>query len=229
MRRYAAVLMISLLGACTVQTLPFVIERGATLPAERYLALDRLAAQAVPVTYRLVKPMVGRPEPYWVYSIDPGLDLASLPLQVGPFTAGPTEKARDVAAALPAEIVEALNEPRLFAQVGTAPVPGGLVLTGTVTRASTDVVSGGLTAALTQVEARLTRNGTVVGSMQVNALQLDGSPQMPLAFMLYSAAQGSRAAYIGRKFREMFDGVAAGRTDGIDTETVSKRFVMAPP
>lgn len=209
--------------------MPFAIEPGATLPADRYLALERLAAQATPVTYRRVKPLVGRPEPSWLYAIEPGLDLASFPLQVGLFTAGSTAKAHDAAAALPGEIVDALREPRLFASVGTEPMPGALVLTRSVTRATTDEVDGSMTAAMTQVEARLTRNGTVVGVMQVNALQLDGSSQMPLASMLYSAAQGSRAAYIGRKFHEMFEGAAVGRAEGIDTETVSKRFILAPP
>lgn len=90
-------------------------------------------------------------------------------------------------------------------------------------------MDGGLdTVAMTQVEARLTRNGTVVGVMQVNAAQLDGSSSQPLAIMIYSAVQGSRASYISTKFREMFEGIAAGRAKGIDISTFSKRFVTAP-
>ena len=229
MRCRAAVLTTLLLGACTAQSLPFTIERGATLPADRYPALERLAAKAEPVTYRKVKPVAGRPEPYWVYSVDPGLNLAALPLQIGPFTAGETDKAREVAAALPGQVADALRGTRLFASVGTEPAPGGLVLSGVVTRATTEEVDGGQNvAAMTQVEARLTRNGTVVGVMQVNAVQLDAGAGSPLAILIYSAVQGSRAAYVGTKFRDMFEGVAAGRTEGIDIETFSKRFIFAP-
>lgn len=229
MRRCAAVLTMLLLGACTAQSVPFVIERGATLPHDRYPALEGLAARAEPVTYRRVKPVSGRPEPYWVYSVDPGLSLASLPLQVGPFTAGETDKAREVAAALAGQVVDALRGTRLFASVGTEPVSGALILSGVVTRASTDEVDGGMnTAAMTQVEARLTRNGAIVGVMQVNAVQLDGSSQAPLAALILSGVQGSRAAYISTKLREMFEGITAGRTEDIDTSTFSKRFITAP-
>ena len=225
----AVVLAALLLGSCTAQSIPFVIERGGALPSDRYPALESLAAKAEPVTYRRVKPVDGRPEPYWVYSVDPGLNLASLPLQVGTFTAGETDKAREVAAALPAQVVDALRGTRLFASVENGPVSGALVLSGVVTRASTDEVDGGMnTAAMTQVEARLTRNGAVVGVMQVNAVQLDGSSQAPLAALIFSGVQGSRAAYVSTKLREMFEGIIAGRTEGIDTNTFSKRFIIAP-
>lgn len=207
MRCRAAVPMTLLLGACTAQSLPFTIERGATLPADRYPALERLAARAEPVTYCKLKPVVGRPEPYWVYAVDPGLSLATLALQVGPFTAGPADKAREVAAVLPGQLVDALRGTRLFASLGTEPAPGGLVLSGVVTRATTEEVDG---------------------VMQVNAVQLDSGVGSPLAILIYSAVQGSRAAYISTKFRNMFEGVAAGRTEGIDTETFSKRFILAP-
>lgn len=225
--RCLAVLSALLLGACATQPLPFAIERGGTLPADRYPALDRLAANAKPVTYvPWVTPLPGKPEPYWAYAFDPGLNLASLPLQVGAFT-GTTAKGGEVAAALPGRTVDALRDAHLFASVGTEPAPGALVLTGTVVRASTEGTYDGSTAAMTQVEARLTRNGAVVGVMQVNALQLEGNFSSPLAALISSAAQGSRATYIGTKFREIFEGVAAGRAEGIDTDTVSKRFIMA--
>ena len=214
-----------------MQPLPFAVERGGTLPSDRYPALERLAAGAAPVVkVREGTPLIDRPEPYWVYSVDPGLDFRRLPLQVGPFTgASDSDKAGVVAASLPGELVDTLSRMHLFASVSTAPAPGALVLSGAVTRATTEDADGSNSAAMTQVEARLSRNGMVVGVMQVNAIQLDSNPLIPFVAALYSAIQGSRSAYISKNFREMFEGIAAGRTEGIDTDTFSKRFIRMPP
>ena len=65
--------------------------------------------------------------------------------------------------------------------------------------------------------------------MQVNTAQLDSSLRGGLLIPLYSLIQGSRASYIGGKFAEIFDGVAGGRNQGIDTDTIGQRFVRAPP
>ncbi len=223
-----AVLSTLLLGACATQPLPFFIERGGTLPLDRYPALERLAAAAAPVVKaRQGTPLTDQPEPYWVYVVDPGLDLARLPLQLGSFT-GESGKTGEVAAALPGKLADELGRAHLFASVGTVPVPGTLVLSGTVTRATTEVADGSNSVAMTQVEARLTRNGAVVGVMQVNAVQLDSNPFIPLVAAVYSAIQGSRAGYISTKVHEMFEGIAAGRVEGIDTDTFSKRFIRAP-
>jgi len=227
--RRLAVLSALLLGACATQPLPFAIERGGNLPLDRYPALERLAAATPPVVkVREGVPLVRRPEPFWVYSVDPGLQLARLPLQVGPFT-GATARAGEVAGDLQKRLVGVLEASRLFTEVGTAPSPGGLVLTGTVTRATTeDTEDGQASAAMTQVEAKLTRDGAVVGVMQVNALQLESSAAAPLVFLLYSAVQGSRAGYVSTKFREMFEGIAASRAEGIDTNAMGNRFVRRP-
>jgi len=64
--------------------------------------------------------------------------------------------------------------------------------------------------------------------IQVNAVQLDSNPLIPLVATMYSAIQGSRAGYISTKVHEMFEGIAAGRAEGIDTDTFSKRFIRAP-
>lgn len=229
--RRRALLSALLLTGCATQPLPFTIEKGGTLPSDRYAALDRLAENAAPVIKIREGQPANRPEPFWVYSVDPGLDLAHLPLQIGPFKGGPG-KAGEVAAALPKRLADELGRTHLFASVATTAVSDALVLSGVVTRANTedaDGLNGSLnTAAMTQVEARLTRNGMVVGVMQVNAYQLDSSAFAALAIAVYSLIQGSRVSYVSAQFRQMFEGIAAGRAEGIDTGTFSRRFIRAP-
>ena len=227
--RNLALLWLVLLTSCATRDLPFAVERGGTLPLDQYPALEQLAAQAKPVVRVVVtNNAVGLPEPYWVYAVDPGLDLTHTSLQVAQFTSTNAKgKAADTAASLRQRLVEKLADSHLFANVGTAPSPGGLVLSGAVTRATTD--SDGLAEiAYTQVEASLTRGGTVVGVMQVNTAQLDSSLRGGLLIPLYSLIQGSRASYVSGKFEEIFKGVAAGRNRGIDTDTIGQRFVRAP-
>lgn len=218
----------ALLTACSSTPLPFAIEQLGTLPPDRYPALERLAASAEPViSVRGSQPTAAYPEPYWLYSVDPGLDLKSAALQVGQFT-GQSPRAAEVAAALQPRLVADLRRAQLFAAVGTAPVEAGIVLNGVVVRADTIDEGTGNQVARTQMELTLSRNGKVVGAMQINSAQFDSNWLLPLSGALISAAGGSRVGSLAGKITDIFAALAAGRSEGIDTESLSRRFLRTP-
>lgn len=228
MLRLTAILFFTgMLASCASTPLPFAIERLGTLPADRYPALERLAASADSVvSARGSQSTTAYPEPYWVYSVDPGTDLKTATLQVGQFT-GQSPRATEVAAELRPQLLADLGGAHLFAAVGVAPMDGGLVLNGVVVRADTIEASGNQEAR-TQMEATLSRNGKIVGTMQINSAQFDSNWLIPVAGALISAAGGSRVGSLAGKITDVFAAIAAGRSEGIDTETFSRRFVRTP-
>ena len=227
-RPMAMLFFTGLLAACTSMPLPFAIERLGTLPPDRYPALERLAASAESVvSARGSQSTTAYPEPYWVYSVDPGVDLKNATLQVGQFT-GQSPRATEVAAALRPRLVADLSRAQLFAAVDVLPVDGGIVLNGVVVRADT-IEANGNQVARTQMEATLSRNGKMVGTMQINSAQFDSNWRLPIAGALISAAGGSRVGSLASKVTDIFAALAAGKSDGIDTETFSRRFLRTPP
>ncbi len=230
MMRVTTMLFVTgLLAACTSTPLPFAIERLGTLPPDRYPALERLAASADSViSARGSQPKTAYPEPYWVYSVDPGLDLKNATLQVGQLT-GQSPRAAEVAATLQPRLVADLSRAQLFASVGTAPVDAGIVMNGIVVRADTIEEDNGNQVARTQMEVTLSRNGKIVGAMQINSAQFDSNWIIPVAGALISAAGGSRVGSLAGKITDIFAAVAGGRSEGIDTETFSRRFLRTLP
>ena len=198
------------------------------MPPDKYPALERLAASAKSViSARGSQPTTASPEPYWVYSVDPGLDIKTVTLQLDQFT-GQSPRAAEVAAALQHRLLEDLGRTHLFAAVGTAPKDGGVVLSGVVVSADTIDDGTGSQMARTQMELTLKRNATIVGAMQINSAQFDSNWRFPLSGALISAFGGSRVGSLAGKVTEMFAAIAAGKPEGIDTESLTNRYLRTP-
>lgn len=220
--------LVSLLlqAGCAGTPLPFRVEHGGTLPAASYADFDAQAAAAPPRLKVFKNNPRLYPEPYWIFSFDAPFDPHQAPLQIGAFY-GLGKLGSQVATNLPAELCRTLGNAHLFSSVTRSPTPHSFVLSGTVLRADdTDVPVE--VDAQTQVEAIVTRDGVVLGAIQVNAIQMSFSSISILPSLLMSMAQGSRASFVSDKFAEVFAHVASGARHGIDTGSLSVRFMRTP-
>ena len=221
-----------LAGCISTHPVPFAIEHTGTLPPDGYTALDKQAAAAEPKVKVADGTTSPNPEPYWVYSFKPGFNPRAAVLSIGPFT-GARCRPAEVAAELPARLQEKLSALGLFSRVTTQPEPGAYLLSGTVTR--TPEVETTMTQAGTQVEATVTRDGSMQGTIQLNVLQMQpgmaaaGSPVATLGTLLVSsimsAAQGSRANFVAGKFADIFEQAAGGKLEAIDISSSSRAYL----
>ncbi len=92
-----------------------------------------------------------------------------------------------------------------------------------------------MTQAGTQVEATVTRDGSLLGAIQINVLQMQpgmaaaGSPLATFGTLLVSsvvsAVQGSRANFVAGKVSDIFEHVAAGQLEAIDVGGSSHAYI----
>ena len=235
MSRTAILATFALLAGCTsAHPVPFAIEHVGTLPAGEYAALDKQAAAAEPKVRVADDTTSPNPEPYWVYSFKPGFSPRGAVLSIGRFT-GPPCRPAEVAAELPAKLQAKLTDLGLFSRVTTQPEPGAYLLSGTVTR--TPEIETTMTQAGTQVEAVVTRDGSLQGAIQLNVVQMQpgmAAAESPIATLgtllvssIVSAAQGSRANFVAGKVSDIFEQAAAGKLEAIDTGG-SRRAYLYP-
>ncbi len=212
------------LAGCVAPT-PLHVERAGTLAPAFYDSFERdAAAHAGVTTFRIGG---GYPEPKWAFAFDVPFDPHAAPLQIGRFVGTGTIPAR-VATALPIQLQAALSATRLFPEVTLQALPHAYVLSGTVTRGE-DIDGFEETDAGTQVEATVSRDGAVLGAVQVNSLQIQVSLLSPLPSLIMSAAQGSRTAFVSERFAEAFQLAATGATHAIGVGGLSARYLPTPP
>jgi hypothetical protein len=223
-----SLLAVPLLLAGGIGRTPLRIEHAGTLPAARYAGFDQQAA-ASPGVKALNTPHAF-PEPKWVFSFDAPFDPRAAPLRIGAFT-GVGITAAGVAASLPQQRRDTLDATHLFPAVTLQPVPHAVLLSGTVTRADNEEGPDGMLMeidAATQIEATISRDGTILGAMQVNALQLQVSGLSLLPGLIMSAAQGSRSGFVSVRVAEIFQAAAGGARQGIGVGGLSARFLRTP-
>lgn len=136
---------------------------------------------------------------------------------------------RSMSGVEPARAVAADARGRASASAVTlSPILHAVVLSGTVTRADHE---GNImeTDAGTQIEAVVTRDGAPLGSIQVNAIQVEFTQRSPLAGLVMGLAQGSRSVFVSRKFAEVVGAAAQGARHGIGTSGLGGRFLYVPP
>lgn len=229
LRATTILLFATLLAGSASTPLPFKIEWLGNLPPDRYPALERLTASAETVVgARGAQLKTAFPEPYWVYSFDPGLELKGATLQINAFSAL-SRQASEVATDLRPRLIRDLTDTKLFGNVGSGSAAGAFALDGVVVVADTVDDTYGNKMARTQMEATVSRNGKVVGVMQINSAQFDSALDLPVASLLISAAGGSRVGSLSGKTVDVLTGVAAGRAEGIDTESSTRRYLRTSP
>lgn len=215
-----------LLANCTDTPVPFRVEHVGTLSQASYADFDRQAA-AAPVRLKIRQAVPDRyPEPYWVFAFTAPFDPHQAPLQIGAFTGSGEIPAR-VASNLPAQLQQTLAGMQLFPAVTLSPTPHAFILSGTVTRADHENGPADVDAG-TQIEAVVTRDGAALGSIQVNAIQVEFTPISPLAGLVMGMIQGSRSDFVSRKFVEVFTAAAQGARHGIGTSGLGNRFLYVP-
>ena len=216
-----------LLANCTNTPVPFRVEHVGTLSRASYADFDGQAA-AAPVRLKIRQAVPDRyPEPYWVFAFAAPFDPRQAPLQIGAFT-GSGEIAARVASNLPAQLQQTLAGMQLFPAVTLSPTPHAFVLSGMVTRADHENGPAEVDAG-TQIEAVVTRDGAALGSIQVNAIQVEVMPLSLLTGLVMGMIQGSRSDFVSRKFAEVFAATAQGALHGIGTSGLGNRFLYVPP
>ncbi|MBV1829248.1 hypothetical protein HNW77_00035 [Komagataeibacter sp. AV436] len=166
------------------------------------------------------------PEPSWVYEFSSDFKPGEAPLQIGAFTAeAGNPRAQEVADHLPKALYEKINSKHgVFPSVSLTPVPDAYVLTGCVTRVQKgDAVGYQIwnKSPATQVEAVITRNNVILGSIQINAVQ--ANPSMHgigglIATAIASGVQGTRSQFVAQSMSGVFRRVAKGHLTGFETE-----------
>ena len=208
------------LSGCAVSKVlvPFGVEPGHTLSLADYARLQNVA-DALPgdlVFYRTkdqpppiqTVPLVG-----YAYSFRPNIDVAKLDgIVVGPFAGDPGDAAK-TAADLPAKLARRLTDDGLPSRVGPRDVRDAYVLSGTVTRA--DTAGHAIDApTATQVEATVSRNGEVLGVMQVNAFVPAAATISPVVQLLSLALQDSRAYAVSVRISAALRRAKSGQREG---------------
>lgn len=222
--RFTLVIALILSGCAPLPQTPFVIERGGTLPAEDYARLASVAGARTTTMHNVVRrrddPVLLVPLPIYAYALRPSFDPKRITqLEIGRFV-GDAGQPGEVAAELPAKLAERLSSSGLPATVVSSGSPGAFVLSGTVTRAGDVGIVGDRTTIGTQVEATVSRDNTIVGAMQINAVGKAGDPSRPLVGLILSAVEGSRASIVSRRIDEIFGQIRAGEPEGASIETV---------
>lgn len=224
--RHVSCLAPLLLAGCILPT-PLRIEHVGTLSPARYAEFDEQAAAHpgvkafnAPGTY---------PEPKWIFSLGAPLDLHAAPLRVGAF---------DGTGRLAAKVAKALPEAAPGAARRLAPVrrgdPAGRSACPRAVRHGDAGGRRGRVGSLeldagTQVEATISQDGRSLGAIQVNSLQVQYSPMSPLPSLIFSAVQGSRTAFLGERFADVFAAIAKGARRGLSVGGVSKRYLHTLP
>ena len=214
-----------LLTGCA-SSLPMHVERSGTLPAASYAQFDQAAAKLP--TVELSGPAGSFPEPKWAYAFNAPFDPHAAPLQIGTFT-GRGDTANHVAGNLPGQLVRVLGEANLFPQVTLQPIAHAYVLAGTVTRAEDQ--DGLESGAATQVEATVSRDGVMLGAIQINSMQIGMMPLSPFMLLttaIMSAGQGTRASFVSERVAEVFRSAATGTLCVAWAGGMSHRYLRTP-
>ncbi|GCE88891.1 hypothetical protein MSKU15_0492 [Komagataeibacter diospyri] len=223
------VVPLCVLAACSnpQRPVPFAIEPGGTLSAATYHDFAVMAAKQKPdLTISKKQDIKAYPEPSWVYEFSSDFKPHAAPLQIGTFTAeAGNPRAQEVADHLPKALYEKINSKHgVFPSVSLTPVPDAYVLTGCVTRVQKGDTIGYQSwnkSPATQVEAVITRNNVVLGSIQVNAVQ--ANPSMHgigglIVTAIASGVQGTRSQFVAQNMNSIFRHVAKGQMTGFETE-----------
>lgn len=159
----------------------------------------------------------------YAYSFRPDVDVTRLDgVVVGPFTGSPGDAAQ-TAADLPAKLAKQLTRDGLPSRVGYRDARDAYILSGTVTKA--DTAGHAIDAPTsTQVEATLSRNGEVLGIMQVNGSVPAAVTISPIVQLISLALQDSRAYAVSVRISEALRRAKSGQR-----EAASRGSGMAMP